>query len=656
MSLRKPGFKLFAAVHCLAMTSAASIAGTVLDPGFGEAGITFVTPDGVAATEFRAGTALVLPDGSLLFGGSRNRFVEAAPFDPHMRATLTHLGPNGDLDSAFGGDAINPGVFELPDVVPGTQIQAIEAMRLLDDGSIVVAGTAQAFGPLTGFVAKVNAGGSMDRDFGGVGDGYLRLGGMYVHALDVDADGHIVVAGEVDVGGGLVNAAVVRLDTQGQLDTTFGGGDGIAFPGADPDRYSYINALVVVDGAIVLGGLHEAQAPETGDSYWIAKLDADGSTTISKIFRLPGSDSTFNAIQRLLPLPSGKIVFGGYHYDETMGTSVLLGRLDANLDLDTSFGSLIPGFSLLDLAPTASNRYLSALSRAADGRLIAAIDYAVAPPARQAFLVAGLTEDGAPDPGFAPGGLLEVDLAPSGVYSSSTALVLENDRPVVAGSVRRDEISTAVDLAVIRLMDDRLFGDGFDPVVTTTTTDYDDLPEGFVGTVMHSDGVTYRDLNGVAGVNPDGHAFAPGELGELFVIENATLLFDDFPAFGSAPNTLTFGNSYANGDNLSIGPLSSVRIDPDRPATAVRFEIAYYENGPWGGIEIRLEALRDGEIVGSDMLVIASDDPGHDNVATSTLAIEGAEFDALRLYATLDGVYTAPRVMIDNFEITRAAP
>ena len=166
-------------------------------------------------------------------------------------------------------------------------------------------------------------------------------------------------------------------------------------------------------------------------------------------------------------------------------------------------------------------------------------------------------------------------------------------------------------------------------------------------------GITYRDCNGIGGVFPDGSSFVPADVGNLFIAENATLFWKEFPDFGSAPNTLTFGTSYVPGDNLSIGALVQATMELEAPASAASVDLGYYEKGPWGGIEIHLDALSGDTVVGGDVLVIASGGD-RDNPAVATLAIEGVVFDALRLHATWQGQPTAPRVMIDNLRLTPA--
>jgi hypothetical protein len=212
--------------------------------------------------------------------------------------------------------------------------------------------------------------------------------------------------------------------------------------------------------------------------------------------------------------------------------------------------------------------------------------------------------------------------------------------------------------------DDRIFRAGFEPpVLVERTTTYDTLPEAYMGTSFQHEGVTYREVNMVSGFypGPENEPFGPGSpgeggLGNQFIIEDATYLFNDYPEFGSAPNVLNFGDPMFStpGPNLSLGALASMWMDLDQAADSVRMAIVFYENGPWGGLEIRLDAYLGDELVGSDVREITSIDPeGRDNIAHDQLAIEGVRFDTLHLYSVRqsDGAFTAPRVMVDDLTL-----
>lgn len=200
--------------------------------------------------------------------------------------------------------------------------------------------------------------------------------------------------------------------------------------------------------------------------------------------------------------------------------------------------------------------------------------------------------------------------------------------------------------------DDLVFADGFDgrPL---SISDYDDLVEGFLGTTLDYDGVHYHDVNGIGGVFPDGSTFTADDVGDQLIIEDATDFYGAHPDYGSAPNSLTFGTAYVAGPNLSLGALVQVTMDLDAPANAASLDIGYYENGPWGRIEIHLDAINAGAVVASDVITIA-DGGGRDNDTVATMSVSASTFDQLKLYATYDGQPSAPRAIVDDLTLTPA--
>ena len=635
-----------------------------LDPAFGVDGVAYLPLDGVEGHELRTSAVIALPNGKLLFGGSRNLLISGNP-DPHMRATLARMDADGNPDAGFGSDPANPGLVVLPEVAD-TGIQQVEAMHRLADGSILLAGSAHAFGPLTGFVMKVDADGHLDPGFGT--DGIVTVAATYLHALAVDSEGRILVAGERSAGI-LAKGFVARLDADGRFDATFGSaGDGTCiFEPLEAEESGYLAALAV-DAAdrVIVAGAYESWGSGMGTAFSIARLDATGRLDATfadagwRLFQMPDDDSNFNGINELVLLPGGSIQLAAYRIDAASGVGIVLARLTADGATDTAFGAATtPGYQRIDVAPQAWNRYPTAILRQDDGKLLVGVSYAT--PGKQDFIALRTTESGALDGSFGDAGVVDLDLAPDGIYSDLTAMALQEGKPILAGGAKRAIGSQLVDLAVVRLQsggdvpEDSIFRDGFEGTpMEPVLSHYDDLEESFLGTSYAYNGVTYREVNGIGGVFPDGATFVAADVGDQLIIENAAIFYDEFPQWGSTPNVMTFGTTYINGTNFSIGALVRATMDLDQLASAVEMDLAFYENGPWGRIELRLDAVRDGNVVGSDSLVI-SDLGGRDNIATATFAIDGVEFDSLRLYATVDGQPSAPRVMIDDLRLTPAA-
>lgn len=637
-----------------------------IDPAFGINGLARLQLDGVEGHELRAGAVLALPDGKLLFGGSRNRFEVPPTPDPRMRAALARMNADGSPDGGFGTDPANPGILVLPSI-GGGGMQQIEALRRFENGVVVAAGSSFAFAPSTGFVAMFDArGGTIplstkyDR---------LTLPQTQLHAVAIDTQGRIVVGGEKSVGG-VYQGFLARIDRDGSLDTSFGANhDGtISLVSPFPDGHCYVRAIALdVSDRLVAGGSCGDVAGTT--QFSVARFDAAGLPDWTfagsgwRLFRMPGDTSVSNQIEQMLSTADGGLVLAAYHDEGEMSGNGLVLKLRVDGAEDPTFGdAATPGYRVLPAVADAQRSHPSALLHLDDGRLLVGVSYVTAEGAiREHFATVRLQADGSPDERFGKNGLLELDPLPAGGNGDLTAMTLQGGKPILAGSINRDPASEMMDIAAVRLLDgdvpdDAIFADGFEmaaPSVSIST--YDDLAEGFYEPPFHYNGITYRDINDIAGVFPTGETFTAEDVGTTVVVERAVPFFADYPDVGSAPNVLTFGPSYVNGDNFSIGPLARATMDLDVAAEAVRMTLVYYQNGPWGGIELHLDAYRDGTLVGSDQLRIDDGNPGRDDMTMATFEIAGVEFDQLKFYATYQGQPSAPRVMIDDLSLTHSS-
>jgi len=658
MHFRFPWFSL--AVSLAASSGiAAAASGGVPDPSFGDDGFAWLTLDGVEGHELRVGASLTLPDGSLLLGGSRNLRIDGNP-DPHMRAVLARLRADGTPDDTFNTNPALPGIRVMDDLVTGRAEQQIEALARLDDGTLLAAGSAQIFGPKTCFVIRLDADGTRDMTFAD-GNGLASIPRAQCHAMVVDAEGGIVVAGERTTTATPNEAFLARFTADGLLDIRFGEGGFAVLAPRNDEESGYLGALAIGPrGTLVAGGSYEAYGPGLGTDFSLARFTAEGQPDTDfdgsgwRVFHARDDESTFNGIDQLLVAADGSIVFAGHRQDAKGSVQVVLGGVTPEGGTDTTFGPAANGYAPIAFAPDANARYVTGLVRQADGHLVASAVENV--PGRSVFIAFRTDAHGVLDAAFGNAGIATIDLAPDGVYSDATTLTLQDDVPIVAGSVKRSVPSMLVDIGAVRLIDagddDGIFVDGFEGA-PAHVTDYDDLVEGFYGDAFDYDGIHYHDCNGLDVVFPGGTSATAAEIGSDFVIENARLFYPDFPGFGSSPNVLTFGRGLIEGDNFSIGAFSRAVMDLATPASAARFDLAYFENGPWGGIVLHLDAMLGDDLVASDRITI-SDLGGRDNIVTGTMHVEAERFDRLRFYATYGDQPSAPRVMIDNLALTPA--
>jgi uncharacterized delta-60 repeat protein len=183
---------------------------------------------------------------------------------------MVRLNANGSLDSAFGsGGKVTT---ELADAYAESSAVALQA-----DGKILLAGYANSF--MTGMsdaaVVRYNANGSVDSSFGSGGVRLIDFGQVddNARALAVLADGRVLVAGYSNDTNGNADFALARLTAAGSLDTSFGGGAGMVLTSFGYLDQAYAMA-VQADGRIVLVG---HVMIESGLDFGFARYNADGS-------------------------------------------------------------------------------------------------------------------------------------------------------------------------------------------------------------------------------------------------------------------------------------------------------------------------------------------------------------------------------------------
>lgn len=445
-----------------------------IDPGFGVEGLTYITPDDVDAREIMPVVAIALPDGKLLFGGTRNKIVDGSPwFEPQIRGALVRLDADGSPDAGFGNTAI-PGLFELPDLVSGTRMQGIESMALLDDGSLIAVGTGMVNAPAQGFIVKFDADGALDAAYGDAGT--VLLPGFQPHAVAIDSQGRALVGGETfDPQDFIYTSTVIRLDASGAPDPAFGDAGTVTIDWGDAQQSGYISDIKIgsADG-VIIGGGYEAYGAGMGSDFAIARLAGDGTFDTGfagtgwTVFHDPAESSTINRVGKLAVSPDGRIAFAGYHTAGENMTGLVLGRLGVDGAIDQGFGDpSTPGFLAPPVLPAAQNVNATGLLLQDDDKLLVSAGY-FAWPDRQGFFALRTTADGQLDPVFANAGVFQADLAPEGSYSESSTMALQPDgRIVIAGRSMRSTESPIVEFAAVRLLntggpDDRIFGDGFE--------------------------------------------------------------------------------------------------------------------------------------------------------------------------------------------------
>ncbi len=401
----------------MAVPNRAQAAAGDLDPTFGSGGKSTV---GYPLGGANIGNAVALqPDGKIVVAGYIGTGVNG-----NADMVVLRFNPDGNLDSSFGsGGTVFTDFFAEDDRAYAVAIQA--------DGKIVVAGSSTQFFALV----RYNPDGTDDTSFGAFGDGRVRTdvsgdGPAQANAIAIQSDGKIVVAGRSgDSAANSLDFAILRYNTDGTLDTSFGasGGTNVDFFSGNDAAF----ALVIQgDGKIVAGG-SASRGDASSPDFALVRLNADGSFDAS--FDVDGKvatdfSSSLDGIYGIALQTNGKIVAAGFTFiTSEANDNFALARYNTNGSLDTTFGT--GGKVITDIHPVTDEAHAVVIQ--SDGKIIAG--GIAGPGGNLDFALARYDSSGALDPTFGGDGTVTT------VFSSSddviNAMALQADGKLVAGGL-----------------------------------------------------------------------------------------------------------------------------------------------------------------------------------------------------------------------------
>jgi uncharacterized delta-60 repeat protein len=158
-----------------------------------------------------ANSLVLQADGKILVAGSSYNGI-------NNDFALVRYNSNGSLDASFDSDG------KVTTAI-GTGDDNGYSVTLQTDGKILVAGYSNNGTNNDFALVRYNSDGSLDSSFSndGIVTTSINSGNNRAYSVVVQADGKILVAGSTSVNGG--DAALVRYNSDGSLDTTFNGGN-----------------------------------------------------------------------------------------------------------------------------------------------------------------------------------------------------------------------------------------------------------------------------------------------------------------------------------------------------------------------------------------------------------------------------------------------
>lgn len=249
--------------------------------------------------------------------------------------------PAGTLDPTFGdGGKVVTSIGAGADKAYGVALQA--------DNKIVVAGFSFSVDTGNDFVlVRYNEDGSLDETFGvgGIVKTDVQLGSDDIaYDLAIQADGKIVVAGSSDNGSNR-DAALVRYNTDGSLDLTFGT-DGVVLTDFEDGKADEIKVVKIhnLTGNIVVGG--SAVISTTKSKPVVARYLSNGDLDVSfetdgiRLLWIDPLDYQYLfSVEDLVVQASGKITAVGWrdYPDISWSADYWAGRINADGTMDVTF-------------------------------------------------------------------------------------------------------------------------------------------------------------------------------------------------------------------------------------------------------------------------------------------------------------------------------
>ena len=293
-----------------------------LDASFGTGGVvTFeFTPDsgGWGGIEEFA-DLIVLPNGKVVAMGNH------LAGNSTIQTSLHAFNADGSADTSFGANSVvlldN---FGWP------------LMRAGADGRIFVFGAAPWTGTQDGMVVCLNGDGSLDTTFGDQGRVRLDFGAQEeIRHAAIGPNGEIVIVLSGEPQSPAFGFHVVRLTPAGQFDPTFGQG-GRAIVTTSDGRAIPDGVRVMSDGRIVIVGAQYGAALDAWQYAFVMRLNTDGSPDTT--FGDGGTAERPLSSQLMEVQADGKIIFASARQDAQGAQDTFLTRLTADGRPDETFG------------------------------------------------------------------------------------------------------------------------------------------------------------------------------------------------------------------------------------------------------------------------------------------------------------------------------
>jgi uncharacterized delta-60 repeat protein len=286
---------------------------------------TFVIGDGFNNMVFNIETQ---SDGKILVAGI---FYDTGTYDGNICNSIARLNIDGTFDKTFESSV-------------GFNDQ-VKALKIQSDGKILVGGSFTTYSGLTSSrIIRLNSNGSVDKSFN-IGTGFNNI----VRAIEIQSNGKILVGGDFSNYNGTYVQGIIRLNSDGTIDTSFVSGDGFSYS----NNGNVFVIKVLSTGNILVGGwFYDYNGNSTNN---LIELDSDGGVT--NTFDGGTNTSFDDRVSTIVEQPDGKILLGGFF--TSPGERIV--RLNTDFSVDNRFN---------DSAGSGFNGAVQVIKLQSDGKIL----------------------------------------------------------------------------------------------------------------------------------------------------------------------------------------------------------------------------------------------------------------------------------------------
>ena len=294
--------------------------------------------DGTIDPSFIVGTgtnesvisSVIQPDNKIIVGGS------FTSYNGYNINRLIRLKYDGSIDSSFSiGTGLDGDVL---------------ATALQDDGKIIIGGLFDTYdGNSLNALARLNVDGSLDTTFN-IGTGVNNNNNIYDVAIQ--SDGKIIVVGDFTSFNGTFKNRIVRLNSDGSIDTTFN--IGVAA------NNQILTLAIQPNGKIIIGG--DFTSFNGTSCKYIVRLDTNGAVDTS----FNTSNGPNSTVLKILVQSNNRILIGGFFTTIDGISRNRFTRLlsDGTLDVSFDVGSGV------NFVGTTMNQSISTIALQDDDKII----------------------------------------------------------------------------------------------------------------------------------------------------------------------------------------------------------------------------------------------------------------------------------------------